>query len=237
VHVFFTRGVMIDTGFHAVRRRVARLVDERQPAGIVLTHHHEDHAGNIELAARRGIPIMAAGMTLDATATPEPVGVYRRFVWSPMPLLRSPVTPFAAAGLELIHAPGHSADHHVVWDAEREVLFAGDLFLAVKVRVARPGEDPRRLLRSLRLAAGLRPRRMFDAHRGEIDDPVGALLAKAAWLEETIDRIDRRAAEGASDTVIRDEVLGREELVSYVSRGDLCKLNLVRAIRRGGARG
>ena len=234
VYVFLTRGVMIDTAFHAIRRDVSRLVDERQPRGVVLTHYHEDHAGNLELAAGRGMPILAASMTLDAARTPEPVGVYRRFVWSPMPLLRSPVTPFAASELDLIHTPGHSADHHVVWDAEREVLFAGDLFLAVKVRVARPGEDPRRLVESLRLAAALQPKRMFDAHRGEVGDPVAALLAKAAWLEETIGRIDRRAEEGVTDSVIRDEVLGREELVSYISRGDLCKLNLVRAVRGPG---
>ena len=231
VHVFITRGAMIDTAFHAVRRELSSLVNERPPRGIILTHHHEDHAGNIEMTAARGVPIAVAPMTMKSVAARAPVGLYRRFVWSPMPVLRSPITPFAPEGFELIHTPGHSPDHHVVWDAEREILFAGDLFLAVKVRVARPGEDPRALVDSLRIAAALRPRRMFDAHRGEIAAPVDALLAKAAWLEETIARIDRRIAQGAPDAVIRDEVLGREDLVSYLSRGDLCKLNLVRAVR------
>jgi glyoxylase-like metal-dependent hydrolase (beta-lactamase superfamily II) len=231
VYIFITRGLMIDTAFHAVRGDVARLVSERRPRGLVVTHHHEDHAGNIELAAASGVPILAAPMTLGAAATPAPIGLYRRFVWSPMPLLRSPVTPFFADGLELHHTPGHSPDHHVVWDSERETLFAGDLFLAVKVRVARPGENPRALVDSLRRAAALRPKRMFDAHRGEVPSPVTGLLAKAAWLEETIGRIDRAIDYGQSDDAIRGEILGREEWVSYVSRGDLCKLNFVRAVR------
>jgi glyoxylase-like metal-dependent hydrolase (beta-lactamase superfamily II) len=233
VHIFVARDVMIDTGFHAVRRAVGRLIDERRPKGIVITHHHEDHAGNIELAAERGLPIIAAPVTLDAAATPAPIGFYRRFVWSPMPLLRSPVTPLALDELELVHTPGHSPDHHAVWDAERETLFAGDLFLAVRVRVARPGENPRALVESLRRAAALRPKRMFDAHRGEVPDPVTSLLAKAAWIDETIGRIDAAIDAGKSDERIRDEVLGREEWVSYVSRGDLCKLNFVRAVRQG----
>ena len=36
------------------------------------------------------------------------------------------------------------------WDAERETVFGGDLFLGVRVRVAHPGEDPRQLARSVR---------------------------------------------------------------------------------------
>jgi glyoxylase-like metal-dependent hydrolase (beta-lactamase superfamily II) len=231
VYVFLARGVMIDTGFHAVRRAVGRLIDERRPGGIVLTHQHEDHAGNIELVARQGFPIMVARDTLIAISTPGPIGAYRRFVWSPMPALRSPVSPFVAEGLALLHTPGHSPDHHVVWDADRETLFAGDLFLAVKVRVARPGEDPRALVGSLRRAAALRPRRMFDAHRGKVPSPVTSLEAKAAWLEETIGEIDRGIAAGRSDEAIRDTVLGREPLVTLVSRGDLSKLNLVHAVR------
>jgi glyoxylase-like metal-dependent hydrolase (beta-lactamase superfamily II) len=231
VYVFLTRDVMIDTAFHAVRRDVARLLNERRPRGVVLTHHHEDHAGNIELAAGRGIPVLAAPMTLHASATHAPIGLYRRFVWSPMPLLRSAIEPFLPEGLELIHTPGHSPDHHVIWDAERAILFAGDLFLAVKVRVARPGENPRSLADSLRRAAALGPKRMFDAHRGEVPNPVTGLRAKAAWLDETIGRIDHAIDAGHSDESIRDQILGREEWVSYVSRGDLCKLNFARAVR------
>src|SRR5688572_24463457 len=106
VYVFLTRDVMIDTAFHAVRGQVTRLLDERRPRGIILTHHHEDHAGNIELAAARGVPILASPLTLRSTSIPAPIGMYRRFVWSPMPVLRSPVVPLSVDGLELLHTPG-----------------------------------------------------------------------------------------------------------------------------------
>jgi glyoxylase-like metal-dependent hydrolase (beta-lactamase superfamily II) len=231
VHVFFTRGVMIDTGFHGVRSRIDRLVAERRPQGAIVTHHHEDHAGNIELLAARGTPISAAPETFAAARAPSPIGFYRRFVWSPMPALRSPVVPFEHPSLSLIHAPGHSPDHHVVWDPERETLFSGDLYLSVKVRVARPGEDPRLLARSLRSIAELRPARMFDAHRGDVPHPVASLVAKADWLEAIIARIDRHIDAGWSDSAIRKEIFGGEDPIAFVAGGDLSRMNFVRAVR------
>ena len=232
VYVFLARGSLIDTAFHGARREFAALLEEMHPAGVLLTHQHEDHAGNAALVAGRGIPIGASRATLDAIRMVEPIGFYRRFVWSSMPPLRGEIEPYIAKGLEPIDAPGHSPDHQVIWDAERETLFAGDLWLSVKVRVARPGEDPRRLARSLREIAELRPRRMFDSHRGEIERPREMLLAKAAWLEEMIGSIDRLHASGLRTGEILSRVFGGEAGVAYVSAGDLSRRNFIRAVTR-----
>jgi glyoxylase-like metal-dependent hydrolase (beta-lactamase superfamily II) len=235
VSAYLVRGALVDTGFPAVAGDVARLVDELRPRGAVVTHKHEDHAGNAELLARRGVPLALGDATRATVQHVAPIGFYRRFTWGSMPALASQVTPFdpAAAGLALVPAPGHSVDHHVVWDAETRTVFGGDLFLGVKVRVAHPGENPRLLVETLRQIADLRPLRLFDAHRGPVENAVGALRAKAAWLEETIGRIDRRVAEGWSDRAIRGDVLGREAMTGYFSRGDYSRLNLVRAVRKG----
>lgn len=232
VYVFMTRGTLIDTGFHAVRRELSALLDEMRPSGVLLTHQHEDHAGNADLVARRGIPLGAAPETLAAIRSVAPIGFYRRFVWSSMPPLRASIIPHVPDGLELIHAPGHSPDHHVIWDAQRETLFAGDLFLSVKVRVARPGEDPRLLAQTLRSIARLNPRRMLDSHRGEIERPAEMLLAKASWLDDTIGRIDQLLAAGRSNDAILAELFGGEAGVSYMSGGDLSRMNFIRAVTR-----
>jgi glyoxylase-like metal-dependent hydrolase (beta-lactamase superfamily II) len=232
VCVFLVRGQLIDTGFPGARETVRRLLEERRPRGILVTHQHEDHAGNVELAAGRGIPIAMARATEDALRAGEAnVGLYRRACWGTMRPLRSTIVPHEPLGLALIATPGHSPDHHVVWDAEREMLFAGDLFLGVKVRVARPMEDPRALAISARRAAALGPRVLLDAHRGLVPNGADALRAKAAWLEETIGAIDAQIARGWTDRAITRAVLGREDVVAVVSRGDLSRLNFVRAVR------
>jgi glyoxylase-like metal-dependent hydrolase (beta-lactamase superfamily II) len=237
VCVFLVRDQLIDTGFPGARNAVARLLDERRPRGVVVTHQHEDHAGNVELVARRGIPIAMAPATEAALRAGEAnVGLYRRACWGTMAPLCTAVEAYEPSGLELLPTPGHSPDHHLVWDAERETLFAGDLFLGVKVRVARPMEDPRALAQSARRAAELRPRQVFDAHRGLVPNGADALRAKATWLEEVIGAIDERIARGWSDRAITRAVLGREDVVYAVSRGDLSRVNFVRAVRATGAR-
>lgn len=230
---YLVRGVLIDCGFHGARRDVAALLTEHRPRGLFLTHYHEDHAGNAELVARRGVPISACAATLERLRSPGPIRFYRRFTWRPMPPLRAPFTPFEDAELSLIAAPGHSPDHHVVWDARDGTVFGGDLYLGVKVRVAHPGEDPRQLAASLRAIAALGPTRLFDAHRGLVREPAPLLVAKADWIDETVAAIERRIAAGASDQAIVRELFGGESWPGYFSGGDYSRTNFVRAVRRG----
>ena len=231
VSAFLADGVLIDTGFPAARLDLARALDELTPRGAIVTHHHEDHAGNLDLLAARGIPVAMPAETMAMLRAGEHAGMYRRFAWGSTRRFERAPEPFPPGRLTMLPMPGHSPDHHVVWDADRGVLFAGDLFLGVKVRVARPGEDPRQLALSLRRAADLRPRLVFDAHRGLIPDAVTALLAKARWLDETIGRMDAHIDAGWSDRAITRAVLGREDLVHYVSSGDLSRINFTRAVR------
>ena len=233
VYAYLVRGALVDTGFHAVRRDVARLVDELRPRGALVTHYHEDHAGNVELLARRGVPLAMGALTEERVRRAEPIALYRRFTWESMPPLRAPVTAFAPDDLQLLPAPGHSADHHVVWDPATRTLFSGDLFLGVRVRVMHPSEDPYAIMASLRAAAALEPARMFCAHRGPVATPVRALLARAEWLATTVGEIERRIAGGIEDDrAIARAVLGREPLTGIVSRGEYAHVNIVRSVRR-----
>ena len=231
VSMYLLDGVLIDTGFPDVRRDVGAWLDRLKPRGAIVTHAHEDHAGNVNSIAKRGIPLTIADETLAAVRDVTPVGFYRHFTWSDMRPLRYEITPFDPAPFEFVHLPGHSTDHHVVWHPERRILFGGDLYLGVKVRVSHPGEQVRVLVDSLRAAARLEPELFFDAHRGLVDDPVRMLHAKADWLEQTIGEIDRLADAGWSDAAIRRAVLGREDATGYFSFGDYSRANFVRAVR------
>jgi glyoxylase-like metal-dependent hydrolase (beta-lactamase superfamily II) len=232
--LYLVRGVMIDCGFHRARRDVARLLAERRPHGAYLTHYHEDHAGNVELLARHGVPIGAAEETLARVRAADRIRLYRRATWGAAPALRTPVVPFDSDALSLIPAPGHSTDHHVVLDRTNGTIFGGDLFLGVKVRIAHPAENPRLLAKTLRAIAALGPARLFDAHRGLVRHPVAQLLAKADWTEETIAAIEKRIAAGDSDSTIVREFFGGESLPGYFSGGDYARTNFVRAVRKSG---
>ena len=202
-------------------------------AGAVVTHAHEDHAGNAALLQRMGVPLAMGDATRALLAARERVGLYRRVVWGTMtPLDPRRQPPFDPAPLALVPAPGHSPDHHVAWDAERETVFGGDLFIGVRVRIAHLWEDPRAHVRALRAVAALRPRRYFDAHRGPVDAPVAALEAKAAWMEDRVADVERLLDRGWPARRVRAAVFGREELTGLVSCGAYSRTNFVRAVRR-----
>lgn len=234
VSAFVIRGVLVDTGFPAVAREVAGWLEASRPRAAILTHHHEDHAGNAPLIARAGIPIAAADATAAALRAREPIGLYRRIIWGTPDVLPAGARfeSFVDSGLRLVPTPGHSADHHAVWDEATGTLFAGDLFLGVKVRLAHPGESPRTLVASLRRMAALEPARLFDAHRGPVADPAAVLRAKADWIEEMIAAVESGIEAGLGDRAIARRVLGREPAEHYVSRGKMSKINFVRAVRR-----
>ena len=225
-------GILIDTGIPAASREFERLLDATTVRGAVVTHHHEDHAGNVELVAQRGIPIWMSPLTLPRVTTVAPLLAYRRFTWQPMRPLTSAMTPFVPDTVSPIPAPGHSADHHVVWHAESRTLFSADLFLGVAVRIAHHDEDLFLGLSSLDAAVALEPARMFCAHRGLVPDAARALRAKAEWTREMIDAIAARIGRGETDDEILKSVMGGESLTGWASAGEYTRRNFIRAVRR-----
>src|SRR5689334_6338440 len=232
VSTYIIRGVMVDTGFHRARQLVIDAVQSLGVRGVIVTHWHEDHSGNVATLAERAVPVLLRPDTEAILRERPSIQLYRRVVWGHPPRLASTLDAFDPMGLESIHTPGHSTDHQIVWDPKTRTIFSGDLWLGVRARVLHSSEDPFVLLESLRHASSLQPRRMFDAHRGVVENPVRALDAKVRWLENTLGDIERRVREGWSDRAIVRRVLGGEEIAALVSRGDYSRRNLVRAVRR-----
>jgi glyoxylase-like metal-dependent hydrolase (beta-lactamase superfamily II) len=238
VSAYLVHGVLVDNGFPLAHRELARVLDERSIIGAMLTHYHEDHAGNAALLAERGTSLAMHPLTLERLRDPGRVRLYRRVVWgSPSRLTSTPREFSTEVPLEFVHTPGHTDDHQVVWDAERRTLFSGDLWLGVRATIMHESENPYRIIESLRTVLALEPERMFDAHRGLVRDPITALSAKISYLEDTIAAISAKHAAGWSDRAILRHVLGGDEPVAIASGGEYSRLNFVRAVRGSGVEG
>jgi glyoxylase-like metal-dependent hydrolase (beta-lactamase superfamily II) len=232
VCVYRVRDVLIDTGYPAAHREVSQLVRAAPVRGAYVTHQHEDHAGNAPWLARHGVPLAMDERTLAELRSPHRIGLYRHITWRAMRPLSTPFAPFVDPTLTLVHTPGHSPDHHAVWDEQTGTLFAGDLFLGVRVKLAHAYEQPYAHVQSLRAMIARGPARVFCAHRGLLRDGPALLAAKADWMESQIDRVERLARDGADVPRIRAEVLGPRDSTHWISAGDYSPDHWIRAVLR-----
>ncbi len=234
-------GVLIDTGFPKARPALAAalaavLVDDRVDR-VVITHCHEDHAGNAAfMASRYGVEVLAPSATVASIRDPRRLHMtaYRRVIWGkPEPGQATPlrdVVETRRGALQVIPTPGHTADHVVFYDPRRSWLFSGDLFLGERVLMARPVENTADLIASLRHIIALDPEVLFCSHRGRIPHPRQALLRKTELLEEVRGRVLDLRDTGASVDEIRERVLGRERPLTYfLTWGDFSKRYFVKA--------
>jgi ribonuclease/clavin/mitogillin len=232
VSAWVVRGILVDAGPWHARHDLLNALQEINVRGAIVTHWHEDHAGNVPALAAERVPMWMAPETEKTLRAPFDPLFYRRFTWGRQPRLSGEVVPFDPAPLQVIHMPGHSSDHHVVWDVETRSMFSADLWLGVKVRAVAETENPYKHIESLTRAIALAPERMFDAHRGEVENPVRALESKRAWLQDTVGEVERRVDAGYADAAILLHVLEGEESIGYLSQGEYARRNFVRAVRR-----
>ena len=234
VSAYLIDGVLIDTGFPRVSSELCGAIGRMPVRGAIVTHWHEDHAGNAALLAESGLPLLMHASCESTLRARPSIRPYRHVVWGRPRRLVAPLRPFDPAPLELVQLPGHTIDHIGVWDARRRILVSGDLYLGVKVRVAHRSESPGQLMASLRAAATLEPRLLLDAHRGPVTDAAAKLRAKAAWLHETMREIVSRSMAGDAPRAIARRVLGREPMVGILSAGEYSALAFVDAVLREG---
>ncbi len=235
--VYLLDGVLVDSGFAHARPALLRALSGLRVERVVNTHAHEDHTGNdAAVAAAFGAAVLAPRSTLHLLADPARLHLrfYERLIWgAPDPC--GDARPLGDAvetsrgRLDVVPTPGHSPDHVVFHDPQRGWVFSGDLFLGVRVRSARPFHNATDLAASLRRVIALRPRRLFCAHRGPLDDPMPALEAKLRWVEDLLASVRRLTDAGFSVARTGARALGRESVAEWlVTAGDFSRANMVR---------
>lgn len=220
------RGLLVDPGSVRMRRSLAahlRAAASRgqRVAAVTATHHHEEHVGNLEWAARRAAaPVMLADGVAGRLRPVASIPRARRLVIGQPPSLRSPVRaanesiPAGTAHLEVIKAPGHSPDHVVLWDPGERALLVGDAFMGAYFSSPNPDVDSRAWITTLKRLLDLDISIMVEGHghvrtlRRDIrpvpgvvlrQDPRAEIARKLEFLTWLRARIAEARAEGRSD--------------------------------------
>ena len=143
----------------------------RQPAGIVLTHHHRDHVGAARwLRDAIGAPILAHRRTeelLDGVLTVDrALDEGERLSGSKRP----------DDQWQVLHTPGHASGHIVLWEPVRRGMIGGDMVAAIGTIIVEPPDGHMATyITQLERLASLAPAWLVPAHGAIITEPVAHL--------------------------------------------------------------
>lgn len=173
----------------------------RVPTAIVVTHHHVDHVGGVDVLSRElGLPVWAHAETASRIDTP----VARMLADGDTIDLAGPVPE----RWRVLHTPGHAPGHVCLHDETEGTLVVGDMVASVGTILIAPGDgDMKVYLEQLERLAALDARLALPAHGEPIDAP-GALFRRYVahrLMRETkvLAGVVRHGPDGATD----DELL------------------------------
>jgi endoribonuclease LACTB2 len=141
-----------------IDRHLQLLLDRRRVAGIILTHHHHDHVGDVERMQRmHRCPILAhpqtaqrVGFRIDQLLNDGD------HIDMPGPVPRT---------FEVVHSPGHAPGHICLWEKSSRFLVAGDMLAGVGSILIDPDDGHMgTYLKSLQRLIDLNPRSVLPAH-------------------------------------------------------------------------
>lgn len=201
INVYLVGEVLVDAGSRWSRRRILRQLRGRKVSQVALTHCHPDHQGAAHaICEQLGVPLACHELDVPSMEGRRPMLPDSRmmrvstalFAGPPHPVSHRLVEGEELAGFRIIHAPGHTPGHVLLFRERDRVAIAGDVLNTMHLLTTWPGlheppwffsDDPLRNRQSIRELAALRPQLLCAGH--------GPPLRSPALVERFVERLAR----------------------------------------------
>ncbi|MGH1337771.1 MAG: MBL fold metallo-hydrolase [Aureispira sp.] len=240
VQAYFVDGLLIDTGPGKLR---AQVLDDLLPLPveqIFLTHHHEDHTGNLAVLHEREptIPMYAHRTCIKILKDPPKVSLAERLTWG----IHTAVQYIQEVGPTLktfkyeftpIYTPGHAIDHLALYEPQEGWLFSGDIYVHPYITYFVANECMATQMASLRKLLALDFERLLCSHSQEQQNGKVLLQQKLQFFQTFSGRVLHWQEQGYdAKEIMRKMQLKERWMIKILSGGWLSALNMVKSVLR-----
>ncbi|MEM6831864.1 MAG: MBL fold metallo-hydrolase, partial [Bacteroidota bacterium] len=239
VNAYFIDGLLIDTGHSNMRKTILQQLGSLPVDQIFITHHHEDHTGNLKAFREHfNCPTYASARCCEIMKNPPSISFAQRLSWGPRPadfqlatiegILETPNHRF-----DLIPVPGHSIDMLALYDADHGWLFSADLWVSDFILVFMRAESMAQQIASMKRILQLEFEQLFCSHRHQLKNGKERIAKKLQFFEDFFGRASNFYRKGMNEKAIFEAMkLKERQPVKFLSGGELSQMNMVRSVIR-----
>lgn len=238
-HIYFIDGLLIDTGQRKAQKSILAEVQKLEVDQMFITHHHEDHSGNIvEIRELFSCDAFASELCCQMMKDPPEISLAQKLTWGDresydelIPKKDSIETP--KFNFQIIPIPGHADDMVALYEPDMGWLFSADLYINSYIDYFLENESMQEQINSIQKILKLDFNEMFCSHKPQLTNGKRQLTKKLGFLESFFGDVSTLYQKGYSSSGIFKE-LGLKEnwFVKFLSGGKLSKLNMVKSVIR-----
>ena len=238
VYTFVLDNLLIDTAQRYNRENILKVAKQHDINKIILTHHHEDHTGNVAFLMNE--------LNIDAYAHPTAVKIMGKgYRMSPLAKLmngsveKAVLKPISTEDriqtahytLEPIYTPGHCDDHYCYYERNKGWLFSGDLYVADKIKYFANYESLLTQIESIKKLVALDFDTLFCSHNPKTHGGKQRLQNKLQFFEDFAGTVTQYYEQGHNARQIF-ALMGMKEnyLNKYITLGGFCAENMVHSV-------
>lgn len=238
-HIYFVDGLLIDTGQSHMRTHIQAETSQLEVEQVFITHHHEDHTGNITpIQAFHGCEVYASEMCCQMMKAPPKLSLAQQVTWGNRPSQHTlrPVHDLIETNhfsFQIIPIPGHAPDMVALYEPDRRWLFSADLYLNSYIDYFIDTERITEQIDSIKRILALEFDAMFCSHKPQFTHGKRQLVKKLDFLESFFEEVSRLHHKSYTPREIFKLMKLRENWpVRVLSGGKLSKLNMIKSVIR-----
>lgn len=248
---YLINGLLIDTGAPDGVKEFSKFLKNHEISHCVLTHSHEDHAGNAHVLNSMEIPVLAHAVAVPLLAEGYTYPEYRAITWGSQ-VLPARVEPISKPELStadeeytfsIIPMPGHAPDLIALFEKNQQWVFVADAIMPKYTQIfdfADPEynkgawiqEDISLIYQSIHnlyeMTEGMEKLQVFTQLAGI--QPRSFLREKLIEIEAMHKKSHELLDEGLNEEEIFQQMFKRESFVGINSNGHLSRRNLVKSL-------